>query len=226
MGEPYHFRHVIPRFKSLSGIHFWDLVGARAPGAWPSSDRMSDYLSRLAQVSLGAAISFGLPAIGANSSNCLQSLLFTGVGSCDILLHRLQDTSNELAPPVHLRSLPALRSRIQLRRFGGQHTNDLLHVHPSGFQDWSRRPSTRSASGSFSVDSTGPDADLFLSGAVPVGFSCTTITSCHSSLCSAPVIPATRIRPRLSSGRHSGSQGGAMLQTASVKISVQHNALP
>ena len=195
------------RFTSLSGIHFWELAGARAPGAWLSSDQMRDYLSRLAQASLGVAISFGLPTISANSSNCSQSLLFTGVGSCGILLHRLQGTSNRLVPPVHLRSIPARRSRIQLRRFGDQHANDLLRVHSSGFQDWSRRPSTRSASGSLSVCSIGLGVDLLLR--LLLSDACSTLTPCHpriAGLRSALVTLVTRVCLKPTIGRHSGSR--------------------
>ena len=201
------------RFTFLSGIHFWDLAGARAPGARLSSDQMRDCLSRLAQVSLGVAISFGLPSIGANSSNCSQSLLFTCVGSCGILLHRLQGTSNRLVPPLCLRSISARGSQIQLRRFGDQRANDLLRVHSSGFQDWSRRPSTRSAGGSLSVCSIGLSVDslfgLLLSDAVIIGFSCSMPASCHpriAGLRSALVNLAIRMCLQPSIGRHSGSR--------------------
>ena len=135
------------RFTFISGIHFWELAGARAPGARLSSDQMRDYLSRLAQVSLGAAISFGLPSVGANSSNCSQSLLFTSVRPYGILLHRLQGISNRFMPHLHPRSISARRPQLQLRRFGDLHAPDLLHNYSSGFQDWSRRPSIWSAGG-------------------------------------------------------------------------------
>ena len=94
-------------FASLSGTHFWHLAGARAPDARLSFDQMRDCLSRLAQVSMGVATSFGLPSIGANSSTCSQSQLFTCVGSRGILLHRLLGTPNRLvllyvfAPYLH-----------------------------------------------------------------------------------------------------------------------------
>ena len=196
------------RIHSLSGIHLWDPVGTRAPGAWSSSALTGDYLSRLAQVSLGVATSLGLPTNGANSSNCLQSLLFDDIGFCDIMLHRLQDASIELVPLAHARSHPILRFRLQLSGFCGQYTNNLIHTHPNGSQDWALQISTRTTRGSSSVDSTGPDAALlsrlFLSGGVNVWSACTTILSGRSSLCPSTVMLATCIRYRSAGAWHFG----------------------
>ena len=199
------------RFALISGIRFWELAGARAPGARHSSDQMPDYLSRLAQVSLGVAISSGLPSVGANSSNCSQSLLFTSVGPYGVLLHRLQGLSNLFMPHLHLCSVSARRSQLQLRRFGDLHVPDLMHHYSSGFQDWSRRPSIWFAGGLPSACSIRLGVDsllrLLLSDAVVIGFYCSTITSCHpriAGLCSVLVDVTTRICPPPSHARHPG----------------------
>ena len=199
------------RFALISGIRFWELAGARAPGARHSSDQMHDYLSRLAQVSLGVAMSFGLPSVGANSSNCSQSLLFTSVGPYGILLHRLQGLSNLFMPHLHLCSVSARRPQLQLRWFGDLHVPDLMHHYSSGFQDWSRRPSIWFAGGLPSACSIRLGVDsllrLLLSDAVVIGFYYSTITSCHpriAGLCSVLVDVTTRICPPPSHARHPG----------------------
>ena len=122
------------RFSSLSGTPLWDPVGNRAPGAGSSYALTGYCLSRLAQVSLGVATILGQPARGANSSNCLPSLLLAGIGSCDIMIHRLQDASTELVLLIHVRSLPALRFRLRPSGLGGQCKHDLLYVCLSGSQ--------------------------------------------------------------------------------------------
>ena len=196
------------RIHSLSGIHLWDPVCTRAPGAWSSSALTGDYLSRLAQVSLGVAISFGPPAHGANSSNCLQSLLSDDVGFSDIMPHRLQDASIALILLAHAHSHPTLRFRLQLSGFCGQPAHNLTHTHPNGYQDWALQVPTRTTRGSSSVGSTGPDAvllsRLFLSGGVNVWSACTTLHPGRSSLCHSTVMLATCIRSRSAGTWHFG----------------------
>ena len=195
-------------FALLSGIRFWEFDGARASGARHSSDRMYDCLSRLAQVSLGVAVSFGLPSLGANSSNCSQPLLFTSVGSYGVLLHRLQGLSHPLMPHLHLCSVSARGPQLQLRQLGVPRVPGLAHHYSSCSQDWSRRPSIWFAGGLSSACSMRLGVDSFLrlllSDAVVIGFSYSTITSCHPrivGLCSV-LVDVTCTPP--SHARHPG----------------------
>ena len=188
------------RLSSLSGTPLWDPVGNRAPGAGSSYALTGYCLSRLAQVSLGVATILGQPARGANSSNCLQSLLLAGIGSCDIMIHRSQDASTELVLLIHVRSPRALRFRLRPSGLGGQCKHDLLYVYLSGSQDRSCQHSIRATRGSSPVDSAESGADLlfrlFSSGALSVWFSCAIITPKCSSLCISPVRLELCVRQR------------------------------
>ena len=157
------------------------------------------------------AISFGLPSVGANSSNCSQPLLFTSVGPYGVLLHRLQGLSNLFMPHLHLCSVSARRPQLQLRRFGVPHVPDLMRHYSSGSQDWSRRPSIWFAGGLPSACSMRLGVDsilrLLFSDAVVIGFYYSTIPSCHpriAGLCSVLVDVTTRICPPPSHARHPG----------------------
>ena len=185
-----------------------DPVGNRAPGAGSSYALAGYYLSRLAQVSLGVATFLRQPTRGANSSSCLQSLLLAGIGSCDIMIHRSQDTSTELVLLIHVRSPPALRFRLRMSELGGQYKRDLFHVYLSGSQDRTCQRSIRATRGSSPVDSAESDANLFfrlfLSDALSVWFSCATITPSCSSLCHSPVQLEICIRQRSTGDLHYG----------------------
>ena len=178
------------RLSHFSGPHYWDLVAAWAPGARISSAQARTCLSRLTQVSMGVAVSFGLPSIGANSSTCLQSLLSTCFGS--ILPYRLTGTLSRLAPPLCLRSLSAHGLLLQVRRYDNQLAGGLVCAHFGGILAWSRRPWTQTAGYSHSVRSTGLSVaslfSLILSDAAVIWASRSAPASCHpclAGLCSA-----------------------------------------
>ena len=197
------------RLTPLSGTHSWDLADARAPGARISFAQTHACLSR--QVSMGVAASFGLPSIGANSSTCSQSQLFTCFGSRGILLYRLMGALSRLAPPFCLRSLSARGLLIQMRRCDDELAGGLLRAHSGGIQAWSRRPWTQPTGDSHLVRSIGLGvASLFrllLSDAVVIGASCSAPASCHpciAGLCSALFNLAIHMCLQPSTGRNYG----------------------
>ena len=196
------------RDPSLSGLNLWSPVDARASGTRSSSAIPRAYLSRLAQVSLGVAASFGLPARGANSSTCVLSLPLAGIGLCDVMLHLPQDASTKLIPLVLARCPSALRLRLQLSWFDGQSATDLLRIQQNDSQDWSCQAPLRAARGSLSIDSAGQAAallyGLFHQNVVQVWSSCETLTSSLLRPRRTPVMLPTNILHRSAGAWNSG----------------------
>ena len=196
------------RDPSLSGLNLWRPVDARASRTRSSSAIPRAYLSRLAQVSLGVAASFGLPANGANSSTCVLSLPLAGIGLCDVMLHWPQDASTPLIPLVLARCPSTLRLRLQLSWFDGQSATDLLHTQQNDSQDWSCQAPLRVARGSLSIDSVGQAAallyGLFHQNVVQVWSLCETLTSGLLRTRRTPVMLTTYILHRSAGAWNSG----------------------